>query len=249
MTVVYERQINDRACGAAALAMAYRTFGIQIAQEDVWRRLSPDGTGIRTQQIVADARKNGLHALALQARSPWDALRRCIDSSLLVIVNHRPNRSSSLGHFSVVSAIADDYLFLHDPNDGPDRVVPQSRFLEMWSRESYQSQIAGQALVAIGERSTSDDWKCRRCAADIRPTIECSSCRTIYAPEPFAAIGCMRLSCTERTWLRIFCPDCDRPMETFFDVPADFRWTAGLANTCVAMDLAARVPPAARQGE
>ncbi|MEI4861631.1 hypothetical protein Q8G41_29010, partial [Klebsiella pneumoniae] len=73
LEVPYERQVNTlspRMCGAAALCMVYRSFGVVCSQEEVWPALvAPSATGVpcaRTYLLCADALRRGLAAVTLQ---------------------------------------------------------------------------------------------------------------------------------------------------------------------------------------
>ena len=70
MKILYEQQANLWSCGAAALAMVYRSFGIERNQEQIWPAIrgesGPALYSARAQAIAADALTHGLHALVIQ---------------------------------------------------------------------------------------------------------------------------------------------------------------------------------------
>src|SRR5437868_12294264 len=81
---------DPRMCGAAALCMVYRSFGLPADQGEVWKQVACSRQGrrlARTQPLCKDALRRGLSALILEARDPWAALRNCAAHAVQVVLN------------------------------------------------------------------------------------------------------------------------------------------------------------------
>ncbi|MHB8902401.1 MAG: hypothetical protein ACYC6Y_26880, partial [Thermoguttaceae bacterium] len=111
---------GSRTCGAAALAMAYRSLGLTCPQSAVWDRIAePLRSGLkaaRTHRLALDACRQGLAAVTLQASEPQRLLTQLLAHDVRVIVNHRLDRESPLGHYSLVVSFDGRQVALHDPH-------------------------------------------------------------------------------------------------------------------------------------
>lgn len=100
--IPYERQANERMCGAAALTMVYRSLKIRAAQSEVWPNVSrPNSLGetcAHTHLLAQDAQLRGLGAVVMEVRRPLEALDWCRQDDLRVILNHRSNATTWRGH-------------------------------------------------------------------------------------------------------------------------------------------------------
>src|SRR5437762_197108 len=98
IAVPYEKQQGDHTCGAAALCMVYRAFGIECTQTEIWERVAKARYGskrARTYLLAADAIERGLSALVIKASEPWRILQRCHEHGVLPIINHRMDTSKA----------------------------------------------------------------------------------------------------------------------------------------------------------
>src|SRR3954454_20774552 len=80
LTIPYRAQETGWTCGAASLRMVYASFGLEVAESEVWASLKPnplDRSGVKTSRLAWEARRRGFAALALQARMPWALIRDC----------------------------------------------------------------------------------------------------------------------------------------------------------------------------
>lgn len=225
MHIPYEKQPDEPPrlmCGAAALCMVYRSYGLELTQESVWPYISRSGFAgqkvARTYLLAADALRHGLTAVVFQAKDPWPTLRRCLNADLRVIVNHAIGGQRFSGHYSVLTGCDDDGLTLHDPLVGPDRRLTKSEFLELWQPRYGRGDVVGNILVAFADHS---QWPtvCAECG-HVNPTSwVCSICRKDCPLQPLAGLGCTQKDCARRVWQRLYCPYCDREI-----------WEVPLAN-------------------
>jgi hypothetical protein len=202
----------ERRCGAAALCMVYRSFGLACTQAEVWQEIArPDSLGnrcARTYLLAQDALRRGLAALVVQADDAWQTLRACAAPGLRVILNHRIAPDSTAGHYSVLVGFGDEYALVHDPRRGPGRRLGREELLALWRPFRARSEITGQVLAAFADGSPPVA-ACPSCGQSVPPSVPCLSCRAPIALRPAAALGCGTAGCPGRTWKRLFCPQCD----------------------------------------
>lgn len=202
-------------CGAAALWMVFRSFSILSSQENIWPNISvPDTQGRRfakTYRICAYALKQNLAAIALKAKDPIQVLNLCHKHSIRVILNHRLNRSSSEGHYTVLVDITDKHVTINDPQYGEGRKYSFGKLLELWQPlpDVPHNEITGNFLIAISN-TTQNQTACVTCHTGIPLDTLCPHCHNSIPLRPAAALGCVVNTCPEQTWLAIDCPYCDK---------------------------------------
>ena len=162
-TFTYERQIpspTERRCGAAALCMVLRDFGIDLSQERIWDEIKspvapsrPNEFRIKTFRLAAFALKYGLDAVVGRLREPFGFLEnlRC-EHGYRLILNHRVRPDSSLGHFSVFvktgkTSTDEQTVWLHDPQKGPDRKISATELADLWKPTGQNCEITGNIAV------------------------------------------------------------------------------------------------------
>jgi hypothetical protein len=215
----YERQRNTlspRMCGAATLCMVYRSFGLVCSQEEIWPGITTPGKSGpscgRTYMLCADALRRGFAAVTLQVRRALDLLHAALEQEVRVIVNHRPGLNSAGGHYSVVVAMDEEELAIHDPWLGPARRLDQAEWLKLWRPGRGNSEVRGNLAVFIGQFS-AESPRCRLCERPLPPNLQCPTCRKEIPLRPGPVLGCLDSSCPERTWDLLFCPWCDAELD------------------------------------
>jgi hypothetical protein len=216
MTAIpFEAQINrngQRTCGAAALNMVYKSFGIALPQEAIWRVISmPDAHGGMkgvTYRMALDALLRGVSVVAYKARDPVHAVQKILESGSSVIMNHRLSVDTGDGHYTVALAADDDKIVFHDPQFGPAQERPASLMRELWKPKYDKCEITGNFLVALAQ-STPASSKCITCGALCPATILCPACRLPVPLQPSTALGCCSGTCDSRLWEALLCPFCD----------------------------------------
>ncbi len=203
---------GSRTCGAAALTMVYRSLGSECEQLSVWERVAeeirPGAKAARTHRLALDACRQGLSAVTLQAEQPSELLTELLEADVRVILNHRLDGRSNLGHYSVLLRFDGEEIEIHDPHFGPNRVLPWRDFAELWRSSAGQSEIVGQVLVAIGHPS-GESAACTRCGNELPSHLKCARCDNPIPTGPAGVVGCLEAGCQERVWNRLFCPHCD----------------------------------------
>jgi hypothetical protein len=215
LDVPYEKQIDStssRLCGAAALCMVYRSFGMDCTQAELATKITTPGAsgnpGARTYLLAQEALGRGLSALVLRAKDPLRTLKACHNPSLRVILNYRPRMESPNGHFTVLVDVAADAVVVHDPLLGPHTRVLQSDLLNLWRPLAGGSEITGYVLIALAKDPPAA-VPCPACGSAVPDSVACPGCRKSVALRPASVLGCMNPSCPERAWDTLFCPYCD----------------------------------------
>ena len=213
--IPYERQVDpdsSRTCGAACLSMVYRSLGRNVAQAEIWPKISKRnrfGSLASTTHLMAqDASSRGFAALAIQARHPLQVLRVCRQRGVRAIVNHRFQQDAPTGHYSVVVAVGADGVVLHDPYLGPERRLPHAELLELWQPRYPDAEIMGNVLIGIAAEPQAA-VSCAECGTAIPESVECPSCGKLVALQPAALIGCVAADCAARMWNYLCCSSCD----------------------------------------
>lgn len=223
----YEAQRNTglhRRCAAAALVMVYRSFGLEYCQEQVYDEMDRSG---RTQRIARHAMDRGFETAILRFSDPWAALCRFVRDFAgnsfyegRLILNHRLAESSALGHFSVLTAVdlAENRVFLHDPQFGPNRCLKKDTLLRLWRPLGRDCEICGRIAIAIYRKTSQETFR-DRITEDRENTksdktlpdliIErgfCTSCPRCAKPIVLECFASLLELCDH-----VFCPGCDFP--------------------------------------
>src|SRR5580700_10956311 len=149
VTVIpYEKQseqLTGRACGAACLSMAYRSFGKPVAQTEIWPMIAKANRfgqiSSTTYLMAQDALKRGFKAIAIQARHPLQALRLSKAAGIRAILNHRVQPDSAAGHYSILVDIDEKEVVVHDPLLGAARRLSHVELMELWLPKVPNSEI------------------------------------------------------------------------------------------------------------
>jgi hypothetical protein len=216
--IPYERQIDptsNRMCGAAALSMVYRSFGMTASQLELAPRLRGTGSSgslaARSHLLAQHALDLGLSALVLRAKAPLRTLEECHEHGLRVILNHRPHRESPNGHFTVLVDVAGDSIVVHDPLAGPSTRILHDDLLELWQPLSGLSEITGNVMIVLA-KDQPPAGPCPECGKVIPESLTCPGCGQPVPLRPASVLGCISTSCPQRAWAAVFCPHCDRTL-------------------------------------
>lgn len=213
--IPYERQndpTSNRMCGAAALCMVYRSFGMSASQAELAPRLrepgAPSASSARSHLLAQDALAHGLSAVVLRARDPLRSLRRHRDPAIRLILNHRLHHETASGHFTVLVQVREREAVVHDPQRGPHTRLMLADLAELWRPLGPRSEITGHVLLAVA-KARAAATACPTCGRTPPDAIMCPGCRKPFPIHPTSVLGCMEASCDERMWDALFCPYCD----------------------------------------
>jgi hypothetical protein len=247
--IPYEKQseeLTGRACGAACLSMAYRSFGKQVAQTEIWpviAKANRFGQISSTTYLMAqDALKRGFSAVAIQTRHPLQALRLAKAAGIRAILNHRVRSDSAAGHYSILVDIDAKEVVVHDPLFGAARRLSHAELMELWLPQVPNSEIAGGVLIAIGAAGLPAQPACEFCRTPMLSSVDCPSCSKPVGLEPGAVLGCIKDGCIARMWNWICCPTCDYVFTlnagAAAGTPVEAQPSAGTAVPVAAIDIA-----------
>jgi hypothetical protein len=211
LDVPYERQLENWTCGAAALCMAYRSFGLDARQAEVWTRVKPahgdrHRRGAPTSALIRHALAQGFSALALRAADPWRLLRRCFRPDLRAIVFPRRGYDTSGLHAAVLRGMDDEAVVLHDPYGRPDRQLPRDDFLALWGPHLFATSGRGYLLMVVA-RTPPDEATCS-CGLPAPAAAACPRCRLAIPLVPVVS-GCGKVGCPGLDWQELHCPQCE----------------------------------------
>jgi len=213
--VPYERQSAappNRDCGAACLAMVYRSLGREVPQEEIWPAIAKAnrfGSIASTTHLMAkDALSRGFAALAFQPRDPLLALRRSRDLGIRAILNHRLHSDVPAGHYTVLVDIDEQRVVLHDPFYGPNRQLSRDEMLELWEPRFPDSEIVGCMLIAVAAGPLAMQV-CELCRTPLPASVACPNCNDPLSLQPAVLLGCINPTCVARAWNYVCCPSCD----------------------------------------
>jgi predicted double-glycine peptidase len=172
LEVPFYFQINDDACGAAALKMVYKYFRpsklSKFSQEKVFRNLletdphHAQKVRITTDDIVATAHRKGFSAkwgrVSTNKQELVEQLRFFIEEQKIpVIACQRSAIDPLLGHFRVIIGINGDEVILHDPdraNGGKAIKWSVENLLDQW--KSTGKNVTGGVLIWIAKKPIDD---------------------------------------------------------------------------------------------
>lgn len=248
--IPYERQSDSaasRMCGAACLAMVYRSFGIEASQAEIWPAISKENrfgsVASMTYLMTQDALNHKLSAVAFQARHPLQVLRICRDRGVRAIINHRLRRDLPTGHHSVFLDIDESSVLLHDPLAGPARRLTHAELLELWLPYFADSEITGNMVIALTGSGAPPPASCAFCKTAVPSSVECPRCKNTVGLEPNSVLGCINDMCLARMWSYLCCPSCDL-VWTFRTRPTEAGAAAPSAPVQTPADPTGGAPPA-----
>lgn len=163
LPVPYIPQINFCACGAAALAMVYKYYKLEISQEALFRKyaeLEPHGSNnfrITTDNLVEDAVSRGFDAQWARVRFRDEKESMEEVSTLLhnykipiIVCQKYTDKQPLIGHFRVVIGADESSVVFHDPDPtfgGPHKKWPITKFMKYWQPTGMN--VTGGIMVVI----------------------------------------------------------------------------------------------------
>jgi ABC-type bacteriocin/lantibiotic exporter with double-glycine peptidase domain len=182
-------------CGAAALCMVYRSFGLACTQNDLWPAIKTEYAdrlrrGSQSSALVRHALHEGYAAVCLRAARPWQLLSQCLSPHLRVIVLHRRGFDSHGLHASVLCGLDENSVILQDPNARPNRRLLRDDFLALWGPHPRAVFDRGYLLVLIGPLDRPDAI-----------IVRCPHCRQAISLQPTSPDG--------PDWAELTCPYCE----------------------------------------
>ena len=116
---------KGRNCGAACLAMLLEHYKIRPSNlKEITSQVSaPDKNGqpmCYNILIARYAQKRGLYCSVVSVRDPRTFIPFCLEQGLELFVNYHPAPNTTSAHYAFVSYVAEDKVYLNDPQfDAP----------------------------------------------------------------------------------------------------------------------------------
>lgn len=157
--VPYIQQNDINSCGAAALEMIYKYYGLyEISQDDIfnkYKKLEPHGSGnyyIEVEDLIADSQSRGFTAEWFRSAVDYSGinkLKELVDQGIPVVVCQQVSKEDSLmGHFRIVTGVDNLYVYLHDPLRGGDGIKwYHKKFLSFWKKTGLN--VTGGVTIII----------------------------------------------------------------------------------------------------
>jgi len=216
MKIPYERQHDNaanRMCGAASIVMVLRSFNKSCSQDKIWEEIKDsDESGryhSKTHKVCQSFLKRGFKSLHLFAKNPINLLKLCQKHSVRVILGHRINNKSKLGHFTVFRELVDDSVIVNDPElgskDGKGRKLETSELLDLMDGEG---EVAGNSCIVI-TNNLLNIKHCGVCDSEIPLFFNCRRCDYKLSLEPTLFIGCINYNCSQSLVNAIYCLNCN----------------------------------------
>lgn len=140
--IPYFGQLSPVTCGAACLKMVLAGFKIESQEDQLARdaRTGPEGTAL--EDLIDVARANGLQTETFTQETALGQLENAVGDGrpVIAIVSDLllGGDLSGRAHFVVVTVTDGEYVYFHDPENGPDRRVPRERFLLSWTHWGFR---------------------------------------------------------------------------------------------------------------
>jgi len=174
---------NKGACGAACLAMVYKSFNKEFDQKSIFYKIAikvKDGSACANFLMARDALRRGFYAINLEIRRPRDFIELFkngnIDDSVRVIVTQRPTMDAKDWHETVLVEVTDKHVIVHDPLLKPSRRIGKEVFLKMWAGGMVTPNAHNNKIVAVAEKKSRRN-NCLICGRHISDFTRCPSCR------------------------------------------------------------------------
>lgn len=121
---------SDSFCGPASLKIALGNFGIQKSEKELAKMAKAKRSiGVEAEDLLRVAKKMGLKGFIKNSATIKEIRKNHKDKKRIVIVEWFLEDD---GHFSVVSDIDKENIYLQDPDLGHVRAVRLDIFLRLW---------------------------------------------------------------------------------------------------------------------
>ena len=134
----FQETLHESMCGPASLKIVLDYFGIYKTEEELAGLASKTELGTDDEGLTKAAESLGLKTF-IKNESSFEDIEEWLGKGIPVIVDWftrgRSDYSDSSvadGHYSVVSGIDDENIYLQDPEIGGLRTIPRSEFLKVW---------------------------------------------------------------------------------------------------------------------
>jgi len=210
----YVKQVSDMPfCGVACLSMIYeKKYHEDAIQHVLWnlvKKQSPNGREYcGTSELCLNAINMGYVTMTIKARDPISMFEFCLSNQIDLIILHHQKIGDTLAHFSVLTGIENDTIFVNNP-DGSSNTNGQTLGYErnelfdlmLGSGETDEIPSGSRIVIAVSERTNTlllaGDFPYFNC-----PHEDCNEIITI--------IKSLADKIQTHESLYIVCPHCDK---------------------------------------
>jgi len=166
LPVPFIRQIHIDSCGAAALEMVYKYYGIEnISQEEIFNGSKKHDIGngrfiLKEETLVSDAENRDFCAQILQftfenIKDMAETLNVSIECKIPLIVCQQSEENSVLGHYRIVIGVDKKNIYFQDPNMRKNFKYmkwPHEKFFNHWKPNG--KTVLGNTCTIITKKGT-----------------------------------------------------------------------------------------------
>lgn len=135
----FQETLHSGMCGPASLKIVLDYYGVVKTEQELAELASLNSElGINDKDIVRVAESLGFKA-EIKNESSFEEIEGWLEKGVPVIVDWftrgRQDYSDSEvadGHYSVVTGLDDEYIYLQDPEIGGERKIKREDFLKVW---------------------------------------------------------------------------------------------------------------------
>ena len=130
---------SEALCGAAAIAMVMRYWGVSGVYAETFADLvDPEAGGIRGHDLMRALEERGFEATSFEGDTTRVQTALANRAPLVALIEDRPGRL----HYVVIVGLRGDRLVLHDPARAPYRVMAIDGFVRAWSVSDFWTLLA-----------------------------------------------------------------------------------------------------------
>ncbi|MFH1585422.1 MAG: cysteine peptidase family C39 domain-containing protein [archaeon] len=115
-------------CGQACLKIVFENFGVELSEKEIVKGVKCGKKGAEAEDLLKFSKKLGFRGFVKDFSSLSD-IRKYIKKKIPVIVEWFYDDD---GHFSVVSGIDRENIYLQDPDLGHTRAMSLKLFRRLW---------------------------------------------------------------------------------------------------------------------
>lgn len=134
----FQETLHESMCGPASLKIVLNYFGIEKSEAELATLMGKSDLGTSAEGFAKAAEALGL-SCEVKDESEFEDVLVWLDKDVPVIVNwftrgrkDYPDGAVADGHYSVVTGLDDEYIYLQDPEIGGMRKMSLSDFRQVW---------------------------------------------------------------------------------------------------------------------
>jgi predicted double-glycine peptidase len=134
----FQETLHDNMCGPASLKIILSYFGVEKSEQELAELVGKTNLGTNDTGIKFAAEALGFK-VAINNESSFDDIQKWLDRGVPVIVNwftrgraDYTNSDVADGHYSVVSGLDQNNIYLQDPEIGEERTINRNDFMKVW---------------------------------------------------------------------------------------------------------------------